>query len=407
MSNRLGKSGGGTSQVFGMDSFGRVRVSDSVSQFDSATTADPANGADYTLLWDTANVTTGGTVANTWTNGYFANVLTKTSAAAVSSTRQTIRRFKYYPGKSNQIIMTFAMHTPTADLVQVVGQTDLVNGVFLRANGTTIEFVRIKGGVETVAAQSAWSVDKMDGTGPSGVTIDFTKSQILIFDYQWLGVGRIRCGFSVNGMIYYAHYFSFANTSSGVYTNSFHLPLRYSISAGAALANGTYTLQQICSTVQSEGGNSFEGIPRSTNSFVTAKTAASGTRTPVVSIRSRDPYTTIKLLGHHLVVTNAQDLLWEWWINPTLTDATWAATLGLASIDTAATAVADGTRIGSGYVKASSQGTNTSDENDIFQPPIAQLGRKLDGTYTHLTLVCTGVGGAATVLWAVNWKEIV
>ena len=43
--------------------------------------------------------------------------------------------------------------------------------------------------------QSEWSVDKADGTGPSGFKLDITKIQMAYIDYSWYGAGKIRFGF--------------------------------------------------------------------------------------------------------------------------------------------------------------------------------------------------------------------
>ena len=79
---------------------------------------------------------------------------------------------------------------------------------------------------------------------------------------QWLGVGRVRVGFNINGVIYYAHYFNNANNLGSVYMSTPNLPVRYEVSS----TGGSVTLDQICCTVQSEGGNSQMGTIRSINS---------------------------------------------------------------------------------------------------------------------------------------------
>lgn len=397
-------------QEFGgnvVDAFGRLRMSMAYALFDSNSTANPANGAKYSDIWTEKTVTTGGTAATTWSNAVHTMTLTKTGVGAVSLLRQTARRFKYYPGKSQAIEMSFYFGTLAAGITQEVGYTDGVNGISIRANGTTVELVERKGGVELVAAQSTWNVDKMDGTGTSGITLDWTKSQIIFMDAQWLGVGRVRYGFVVDGELYYAHQILFTNRFIGVYTNSFHLPLRYFIGAAANVANGTYTLGKICSSVQSEGGVSEEGIPRSISSFLTPKSVANNVRTVVCSIRARDPYCTIKMIGHNLFAAGNTDLIWEWYYNPTLTGATFAATAGLVEIDTAATAFLNGTLLNTGFINAGNTVPSTSQDESTFATPSAQLGQAADGTYTHLTLVATGIGGVGSLNWAINWREII
>jgi hypothetical protein len=65
--------------------------------------------------------------------------------------------------------------------------------------------------------QSSWNGDKLDGTGPSGLTLDPTKAQILWMDFEWLGVGSVRCGFIINGVFYVCHTFNNANLITSVY----------------------------------------------------------------------------------------------------------------------------------------------------------------------------------------------
>jgi len=43
---------------------------------------------------------------------------------------------------------------------------------------------------ETWALQTAWNVDKMDGTGPSGMTLDPTKGNVFKIAFQYLGYGE-------------------------------------------------------------------------------------------------------------------------------------------------------------------------------------------------------------------------
>jgi hypothetical protein len=57
----------------------------------------------------------------------------------------------------------------------------------------------------------AWNGDKLDGTGASGLTLDLTKPQILWIDFEWLGVGNVRCGFIINGQYIVCHTYQTAN----------------------------------------------------------------------------------------------------------------------------------------------------------------------------------------------------
>jgi hypothetical protein len=76
--------------------------------------------------------------------------------------------------------------------------------------------------------QTQWNVDKMDGTGPSGYTLDPTKMQMAYIDYTWYGAGFIRFGFrATEGNILYAHKMANNNINTEAYMRSGNLPARY------------------------------------------------------------------------------------------------------------------------------------------------------------------------------------
>lgn len=45
--------------------------------------------------------------------------------------------------------------------------------------------------VDVVIPQNQWNVDKCDGTGPGGMTLDPSKANVFEISYQWLGAGAI------------------------------------------------------------------------------------------------------------------------------------------------------------------------------------------------------------------------
>jgi len=76
--------------------------------------------------------------------------------------------------------------------------------------------------------QTEWSMDRMDGTGPSGYTLDTTQMQMAYIDYTWYGAGFIRFGFrSTEGNISYCHRMPNNNTNTEAYMRSGNLPARY------------------------------------------------------------------------------------------------------------------------------------------------------------------------------------
>ena len=134
-----------------------------------------------------------------------------TNASGSFVTRETTKVFAYQPGKSLLNLNTFVMSPAKTNLRQRVGYYGANNGYYLELNNTTVSFVErsfVTGAiVDTPVTQASWNVDPMNGSGPSGITLDLTKAQILFIDLEWLGVGTVRMGFVVDGNFYVCHKF--------------------------------------------------------------------------------------------------------------------------------------------------------------------------------------------------------
>jgi hypothetical protein len=216
--------------------------------------------------------------------------LAVTAASGSEVIRETTKVFSYQPGKSLLVLSTFVMSAAKTGLRQRVGYYGASNGYYLEQNDTTVSFVErsfVTGAVvNTPVAQASWNVDPMNGSGPSGITLDLTKAQILWTDLEWLGVGTAQMGFVINGKFYVCHEFHHANLITSTYITTASLPLRYEITNTGA-TSGASTLKQICSTVLSEGGYQLAGLQQAIGIPVTAprNLAAAGTFYPIVSIR--------------------------------------------------------------------------------------------------------------------------
>lgn len=264
---------GGTSA----DAFGRLRTSAPVTLFDSSHRyAD--NGR-----WATSTAS-GGSTAH---NANESSVQMTVTGSGSKVYRESLRVFSYQPGKSLFNLNSFVFATPVTGLRQRVGLFGVNNGVFLENDGTSNYFV-LRTGISgspsdtNKVSQANWNVDPFDGTGPSGVTLNVAKANLLWLDIEWLGVGDIRIGFVVDGKFHVAHQFHNTNLITSVYMTTATLPLRYEIESISA--SGSHTMKQICSTVMSEGG--YERRARrkviSQSSNVSASTSA---YTPIAAYR--------------------------------------------------------------------------------------------------------------------------
>jgi hypothetical protein len=392
------------------DAFGRLRVSEPFTLFDSSHRfAD--NG-----LWSSATAVGG---AATFNSAQGLVDLAVTAASGSEVLRETTKVFAYQPGKSLLVLSTFVMASAKTNLRQRVGYYGASNGYYLEQNDTTVSFVErsfVTGAVvNTPVAQASWNVDPMDGSGPSGITLDLTKAQILFMDLEWLGVGTVRIGFVINGNFYVCHKFHHANIITTTYTTTASLPLRYEITNTGA-TSGVSTLKQICSTVLSEGGYQLNGLQQAIGIPVTAprNLAAAGTFYPIVSIRlktSPDRLDGIIICtAISVMATTSGDYNWQVIASGTTTGGSWlsAGTNSSVNYNITGTSFAPGRILASGFFSVSNQGSTQVDilKEALFKTQLERNG--LTSTPLELTIIVASNvgGGGGNVLASMDWEEI-
>jgi hypothetical protein len=378
-----------------VDAFGRQRFSEPFTLFDSM-----LRYSKRTDQWDEAVVGSGST-------NYLVNEssleLKTTVASGDTALRRTRKHFPYQPGKSIMVLASFVGNTPMAGLVQEVGYFDDDNGVILRANGEQIELAvrsfTTGSAQETVVPQSAWNIDTL----PS---FDFSKANILIADLEWLGVGRVRMGFVIDGEIIYCHEFNHANNIDSVYMTSAILPLSYRIYNFSSIA-APARLKQICSSVVSEGGYQPTGPIYIAGKGV-AGFAAISSETMVAAIRMASGRTDnviipaqidVSLGGNPSANAVAQ---WRLRLNPTISGTWLDATNGRGNVQTMSTGTfSGGTVIGAGLVASRS-----AIEFDPESGLALSLGQTIDGIsdVIALTIECSTSQNATGLL---GWREVV
>lgn len=385
-----------------LDAFGRLRVSNPFTLFDSQNRYGKDPQFDEAL--------TGSGTATFLTNES-AVEMEVTTASGDKVVRQTKQVFPYQPGKSLLFLATFVMAEGETDLQQRVGYFNTDNGVFFQQKDDELSFVvrTYTGGSASDArtvTQSNWNTDKLDGTGSSGITLDETKTQILFIDFEWLGVGSVRCGFVINGEFIVAHVFHNANVLSEVYMQTAILPVRYEIEALGTLT-GSKAMKQICSSLMSEGG--YE--QKSALTWARETTATTGITTsfyPLVSIRLKSTSLGAVVVpnGFNFMPTSSSDYFEVALIrNATLTAASFTSIAANVEFDTDATAMSGGTIVRSDYT---SSGVLTSTAvNDVsFYNPYLQLGVTLGGTSDIYTLAVRTITGTGDGIGALSFWDL-
>jgi hypothetical protein len=376
-----------------VDAFGRQRVSNPYTLFDSSMRFDKRPDQWY-------EIATGGATTNFLTNASTLELKT-TTASGDTVLRRTKQRFPYQPGKSLVALQSFVGAPLAPGLIQEVGYFDDNNGVMLRASGTTLQFVvrsfTTGSVVENVVNQSAWNLE----TFPA---LDFNKAQIFSADFEWLGVGRVRCGFVIDGSVVYCHEFNHANVINRTYMQTAILPLSYRINNATVQASGA-TFQQICCSLLSEGGYEPDGATYSVNHSLASVPNVSGERvTAGIRMASGRTGNVILPVKVDIASESTNVVAWKLRLNPTLSGVTWApAVNGRGNVETitSASGVSGGTIVNTGII-SQGQSVNLNIDTAIR----LALGVNASGVSDTLILtVDSEVNSKA--LGQLGWVEIV
>jgi hypothetical protein len=388
-----------------VDAFGRVRVSNPLTIFDSKNIMSQNN------LFD-ASTANGGSV--TYTANKSTVNLNVTEAAGSKTIRQSKRVMSYQPGKSLLIFNTFVMNAQTTNLKQKVGLFDGNNGIFFQDTGTGYQIVRRTytsgAAVDTEINQSDWNGDKLNGTGLSGFTLNAATSNILFIDIEWLGVGSVRVGFVINGQLITAHTFNNANSLTTVYMQTANLPIRYEIERVGTLVASTYTLQQICSSCISEGGYQPEGLQQmigttTLSTGVNLSTANTYYNIATIRIKSGRPYAVIVPAGIDVLNVSNNDFEWGLFVNATLTSSfSYSSFSDNVEYDLQTTAFSTaGTRIAGGYMGGKTAPFTLGGDFIAFAN---QLGQTIAGVSDTLTLGVRPGTANGDVAGLIKWFDL-
>ncbi len=297
------------------DLFGNLKVSNSHTLLDITHVYDT-----NILMMDQYN--NGGTVSGP---NYNASILMGVTASGNQVIRQSRLYTQYQPGKSLCIRLTGVINANSNGLntISRIGYFDNLNGLFFEysknatSNGMDMKIVKRKqSGSSTyddlVIPQGSWNIDKLNGTGTSGINIDFSKNLIYYIEFAYLGVGIVKFGVIYSGTLYIAHILYHTDLTYP-YIVSPNLPVRWEISSsGASGLSGQ--LICTCASVQSEGGYNLQGNPFSAGTAFndTGISVAKQTATYLMSIRLKTNQRRIcRLQSVSLFCSTSADVIFE------------------------------------------------------------------------------------------------
>jgi hypothetical protein len=118
--------------------------------------------------------------------------------------------------------MSHVISTLTSDTSMTVtpdyrGVNDVVNGKAMKT-------------IDIVVPQESWNLDPLNGSGPSGYTLDVTKMQMIGMQWTWYGAGFIDFMLrGPDGNYTFCHRFRNSNVNSEAYMRTGNQPVRYEV----------------------------------------------------------------------------------------------------------------------------------------------------------------------------------
>jgi hypothetical protein len=379
-----------------LDAFGRLR------------TAAVTNLLDIKHVYDKnplqINELTAGT-ATSILNQQYARVRMSTSSNNDLVIRQTKTHPIYQPGKSQLFEGSFSNFQIETNIIKRVGTfvsttassyNSLFDGYFLESNGITnkISFQLWRSGTTIFSADSTtWNSNEFNP-----INLNWVNTQLMMVDYQWLGVGRVRFGLNLSGQTIYFTDHNCANNELFVYMSSPNQPIRYEI---RQIGAGSGSFDMICSQVSTEGAlnglYSTVGVIHST----TTTLANSGTKYSYIGYRLKPTYKGVTSQFSSLSVLNTSNdnYLLTNEFNPTLSvTPTWTdipnSPFQYSLGDGTTTITTSGHIMSSliGEAGTSALTTLQLDDNQI------RVGSNINGTLDEMWICVTPLGANASFL---------
>lgn len=354
-------------------------------------------------------VTATGTGAVTEVDG---EMKISTGTTTGSSVRlETKERGNYVPGYSFECGIGFRITAvPTLNQSVLVGYFDALNGYMLGVDSNGPYCSSRKNGVNGPKVyQADWNIDKLDGTGKSGATVNWIAGNILHIDATWYGYGQaiFYAYVLTNGVKKMVAFHSLTPPGGGTMIADPNQPIAVEVTNGSTSSNVDVFI----------GGRQFSILGpydpelRTPSEIRTNFTITSSTSTPVIAVRLRDTFrgrpNSIRAGIFSFSMLTDVDCLVELWQGSTVSGGAWGAPTGWTTSDSGVDTNTSMTSFSGGFCRkrnlsAANQGSSGAgvSATQNLQGVILHPGEPVVLSVTRLKSVNTTIQAVLTM-----WEE--
>jgi hypothetical protein len=318
---------------------------------------------------------------------------------------QTIQRFNYQTGDVQSVEFTFVNLVPKPGVVKRAGYfssssiapfTASKDGIFFETDDTSVYAVGYRNGTESFRSVLSSTVD--------GIVIDWSKAEIAIMEFLWLGYGGAKFMLSIDGQPRTLHIYYGANNDTSIFMLSPNQPIRFEIRSTGGSDIFSYT----CATVGSYGEAEELGY----NSSLTGPSVAVGaanTNYVLMAIRLKADmlYAAISVLEHGLLSAANDNYMYQLRI---CEESDISGTLSWSDVSESALQLALGTGTqtiasSAGKVLHTKMGIqNSSNEAEVKNA--LRLGARIDGTRKLIAFTFTPYTATSSAIPYMNILEL-
>ncbi|MDQ1326692.1 MAG: hypothetical protein QG564_1824 [Campylobacterota bacterium] len=382
-----------------MDATGKLRVSNHSIIFE-----DISEYSKNLDKWNEKVVNGASITLNQNNSGITLNTSTTLSSKAI---RQTKQYFKKQVGNSLMVGFSLNFNGNQTDIKKSAGYYDNNNGVYLKLqNGVFSLNLRSKSSgsiIEENITQANFNIDKLDGTGESGLTLDLTKIYYFFFDFNCFCTGKIRCYIATaNGQVLFHQFdkFELSNTFLGTLT----LPIRYEIEQLGVTNIGTMThftsFLAVENNVNLDHDLNTISLGRTTRTIATTISHILSIRPKLIYQGKENRANILPSQMNHYVDSSGKAVLVEIWVGGTVTGGAWTEISAESATEYNITATAFNTtnasKIYSEYIPVNSGGATVTES---LQKAFLSLNIDGDAADT-MTIVGYNLGTGSTGIYS-------